>query len=89
MDKYCQCQEKPVRLVSHCRNCGLEIKKPPTIEEMLNEDIIKNPCDNCNSAWCSQSINPSGNRYNTGCMDTCEKAKNWLMRKCEPRKDSR
>jgi predicted small metal-binding protein len=37
MKEYCQCKEKPVRLISHCRNCGKEIENPPTIKEMLEE----------------------------------------------------
>ena len=36
--EYCQCKEKPVRLISCCRNCSKEIESPPTVEEMLFEE---------------------------------------------------
>ena len=39
---YCSCEEKPVRLISHCRNCGKEIENPPTIKEMLEEPHPEN-----------------------------------------------
>jgi hypothetical protein len=28
MIEYCQCKDKPVRLISHCRNCGKKIEYP-------------------------------------------------------------
>ncbi|MCX5657821.1 MAG: hypothetical protein NTZ48_06320 [Candidatus Omnitrophica bacterium] len=36
-NKYCECKEPPIRLISHCRDCGLEIEKSPTIKEMLDQ----------------------------------------------------
>ena len=35
VDNCCTCKDKPVRLISHCRNCGKIIKNPPTIKEMI------------------------------------------------------
>ena len=45
--EYCQCEEKPVRLISHCRNCNKEIEFPPTIKEMLEEKEEMYPCQKC------------------------------------------
>ena len=41
--EFCQCKDKPVRLISHCRNCKKEIENPPTVKEMLedNEEYVK------------------------------------------------
>lgn len=60
---YCQCKEKPVRLISHCRNCGKEIENPPTIKEMLNEKTMLTPNGCYYDKMNDYFVNQMGDRY--------------------------
>jgi len=57
--EWCECKDKPVRLISHCRNCGKEIENPPTIKEMLEEKSSEKvlPKEENEMLWCRHNQN--------------------------------